>query len=37
VAHEEVVHRAPQEILAELQKIERDIQGGLSNLVRMVR
>jgi type I restriction enzyme M protein len=32
VVHEEIVHRSPKEILAELAKLETEIQQGLKEL-----
>jgi type I restriction enzyme M protein len=37
VVHEEFDHRPPQEILAELAKIEEEIQGGMRALAGMLR
>lgn len=37
VAHEDVTHRAPKDILAELAKLEGDIQQGLRELEGMLR
>ena len=36
VVHEEVQHRPPQEILADLNKLEAEIQQGIKNLERML-
>ena len=36
VVHEEVEHRAPQEILAELAKLEAEIQQGMKELEGML-
>jgi type I restriction enzyme M protein len=36
VMHEEVEHRAPREILAELERIEAEIQQGLRELEGML-
>jgi type I restriction enzyme M protein len=36
VEHEEVEHRAPKEILAELWKLEEEIQAGMKELERML-
>ncbi len=37
VVHEEVAHRPPQEILAELAKLEAEIQQGMKELGGMVK
>jgi type I restriction enzyme M protein len=37
IVHEEIVHRAPKEIVAELAKLEDDIQRGLQELEAMLR
>jgi len=37
VVHEEVQHRAPKEILADLEKLEAEIQSGLKELEGMLR
>jgi type I restriction enzyme M protein len=37
VVHEEIAHRAPKEIMAELTKIEEEIQQGLRELEGMLR
>ncbi|MGB8298279.1 MAG: DNA methyltransferase, partial [Polyangia bacterium] len=37
VVHEEVEHRAPKEILAELAKLETEIQKGMKELEGMIR
>lgn len=37
VVHEEVVHRAPKEILLELTKLEAEIQQGMKDLEEMLR
>ena len=37
VVHEEVAHRAPKEILAELAKLEAEIQQGMKELGGMLR
>jgi chromatin segregation and condensation protein Rec8/ScpA/Scc1 (kleisin family) len=37
VVHEEVEHRAPKEILAELAKLEEEIQRGMKELEGMLR
>ncbi|MDP9223731.1 MAG: type I restriction-modification system subunit M [Actinomycetota bacterium] len=37
VAHEEFTHRAPREILADLAKLEQEIQQGLKQLEGMLR
>ncbi|MBY6273857.1 MAG: DNA methyltransferase, partial [Bacillaceae bacterium] len=34
--HEEVEHRSPQEILADLARLEEEIQQGLKELGRML-
>jgi type I restriction enzyme M protein len=36
VMHEEVEHRAPREILAELERIEEEIQQGMRELEGML-
>jgi type I restriction enzyme M protein len=36
VVHEVVAHRAPAEILAELEKLEAEIQRGMRELAGMV-
>ncbi|MDY6810809.1 MAG: DNA methyltransferase, partial [Actinomycetota bacterium] len=36
IVHEEVEHRAPTEILDELEKMELDIQSGLAELREML-
>ncbi len=36
VVHEEVAHRAPKEILAELREIEKEIEAGMKELEGMV-
>ena len=36
VVHETVEHRAPKEILAELAKVEEEIQRGMKELERML-
>jgi type I restriction enzyme M protein len=36
VVHEEVEHRAPREILADLAKLEADIQKGMKELEGMI-
>ncbi len=36
VVHEEVAHRAPKEILAELRKLEKEIEEGMKELEGMV-
>lgn len=37
VVHEEVAHRPPKEILAELAKLEEEIQQGMKELERMLK
>ena len=37
VVHESVVHRAPKEILADLAKLEEEIQRGMRELERMLK
>jgi len=37
VVHEEVVHRAPKDILAELAKLETEIQQGMNDLGAMLK
>ena len=37
VVHEEVEHRPPKEILAELAKLEKEIQQGMKELEGMLR
>jgi type I restriction enzyme M protein len=37
VMHEEIEHRAPKEILADLAKLEEEIQRGMQELERMLR
>jgi type I restriction enzyme M protein len=37
VVHEQVLHRAPKQILADLEKLEADIQEGLRELEGMLR
>ena len=37
VVHEEIEHRPPQEILAELAKIEEEIQQGMRELEGMLK
>jgi type I restriction enzyme M protein len=37
VVHEEVAHRAPKEILADLAKLETEIQQGMKELEGMLR
>ena len=37
VVHEEVEHRAPQEILADLAKLETEIQEGMKELEGMLK
>ena len=37
VVHEEVEHRAPKEILADLAKLEEEIQRGMKELEGMLR
>ena len=36
IVHEEVEHRPPAEIIAELERLEDDIQAGLEELKGMV-
>jgi len=36
VVHEEIAHRPPKEILAELEKLEEEIQKGMRELGGMV-
>ena len=36
VVHEEVAHRPPREILAELARLEEEIQAGMRELVEML-
>ncbi|MBP7675595.1 MAG: DNA methyltransferase, partial [Thermoanaerobaculia bacterium] len=36
VVHEEVAHKAPKEILAELRKLEKEIEEGMRELEGMV-
>ncbi len=36
VVHEEIEHRAPKELLAELSKLEAEIQQGMNDLERML-
>ena len=37
VVHEEVAHRPPKEILAELAKLEEEIQQGMKELEEMLK
>ena len=37
VVHEEVAHRAPKEILADLSKLETEIQQGMKELEGMLK
>jgi type I restriction enzyme M protein len=37
VVHEEVEHRAPKDILADLAKLEAEIQQGMKDLERLLR
>ena len=37
VVHQDVAHRAPKDILADLEKLEAEIQQGLKELERMIR
>ena len=37
VVHEQVEHRAPKQIIADLEKLEAEIQDGLKELERMLR
>ena len=37
VVHEEVQHRAPKDILADLEKLEAEIQQGLKELEGMLK
>ena len=37
VVHEAIEHRAPREILAELTKLEREIQRGMKELEGMLK